>query len=182
MSLSRDTISYVQEHLQGKIESLEAENTRLQAENARLRAQIQAELLDNSDEDSQPHTDLSDSDKRHLRRFRGSDRQAHPPKRPRTETRASIDISRDRQIDSINNGQLESEEEMDQEITVWINQDGRLETDSQVDVQAWSELEEIWADQELAFTSKDPNWASVNLKNKWAQDRIVPTSAELDES
>ncbi|KAH0381021.1 hypothetical protein KCU92_g7236, partial [Aureobasidium melanogenum] len=145
LNSSRNTVTYLQEYFQGKITSLEAENARVQAKYARLQAkytrlhdQRQVEIHQNANEDGQP-------------------RLARPPTRPRTED----------QVSNLTNGnQLDEEEETEAEITVWINLDKNLETDSEVDDQAWRDLKAIWADQVTDLNSKDPNWISLGFTGK----------------
>ncbi|KAG9958980.1 hypothetical protein KCU61_g7906, partial [Aureobasidium melanogenum] len=176
---ARTTIAY----LRVDLSSTQSENARLQAKIAhfqakfaRLRAHLEHELLEDLDEDSQSRPDPSGNEERYARRFRGSDQETQETqsRRPRTETRTSIDVSEDLQTDSPNVSQLDGEHEANKDITVWVNQDGKLETDSQVDDLAWGELEAIWADQVLTFNSKDPNWAFVDLKGKCLKTALFP--------
>ncbi|KAG9567261.1 hypothetical protein KCU71_g2546, partial [Aureobasidium melanogenum] len=138
------TIAY----LRVDLSSTQSENARLQAKIARFQAKfarLRARL---------EHELLEDPDE--------------------DQTRTSIDVSEDLQTDLPNVSQLDGEHEANKDITVWVNQDGKLETDSQVDDLAWGELEAIWADQVLTFNSKDPNWAFVDLKGKCLKTALFP--------
>lgn len=142
--------------LQAEIAHYQAENARFKAKYARLRAQLQAELLEDLDEDEQQ-------------------RSARLLQRRRTEAQTSTHARGGPEINPSNEAELdEDEEEEEAGITVWINQDGDLETDSEVNEQAWNQLEAIWADQVSKFDEKNPNWASVNLKGKCLKTALFP--------
>lgn len=72
----------------------------------------------------------------------------------------------------------DGEEELETSITVRVNQDGKLETDSHVNDQEWYELEAAWAVQVQQFDQKNKNWPSVNLKGKclWSTVISKPTT------
>ncbi|KAG9526479.1 hypothetical protein KCU93_g5535, partial [Aureobasidium melanogenum] len=177
---ARTTIAY----LRVDLSSIQAENTRLQAENARfqakfsrLRAQLEVELLEDHDEDSQPRPDALGDGGRHSRRFRGSHQETRPPKRPRTEPQDDlVDVRREPLTNSVNNGSLDGHEEAD--VKIMVNQDGDLETDAQVDGQAWSELEVAWQVMKRQFDSNSSNWTSIDLKRKcvWGTVVSAPTT------
>ncbi|KAG9605179.1 hypothetical protein KCU77_g1041, partial [Aureobasidium melanogenum] len=123
---ARTTIAYLRVDLsssQAENARLQAETARFQAKFARLRAQLEVELLENSDEDSQPRSNAPGD-------------------------------------------------------TVRVNQDGNLESDSELDVQAWSELEDAWQDMKRQFDSKSSNWTSIDLRSKcvWGTVVSAPTT------
>lgn len=102
----------------------------------------------------------------------------HPPKKPRTQPQDSVNVRRDILDGFANNSPLDEHEEADKKITVRVNQDGELETDSHVDGQAWIEFEEAWQDIKRQFDSKSGNWTSADLKEKcvWGAVVSAPTS------
>ncbi|KAH0347495.1 hypothetical protein KCU83_g6733, partial [Aureobasidium melanogenum] len=188
LSSSRNTITYVQEYLQGELTSLQTEHAHLQAKYARLRAKnacLQAEYVrrqaentrlradvarirtENArlraqlPEDSQPHLSSPTSARRHSMRVRGFDQDA-----ARDDLRVHDDGLPDR------------EGEVEALITVRINQDGKLETDSQVNDHEWHELEAAWAVQVQQFDQKNKDWPSVDLKGKclWSTVISKPTT------
>ncbi|KAH0361195.1 hypothetical protein KCU65_g8877, partial [Aureobasidium melanogenum] len=168
-------------YLRVDLSSSQAENARLQAENGRLQAKharLRAELLEDSDEDSQPRPDALDNGGRHSRRFRDPHQETRPPKRPRTEPRDSVDARRELLTNSADDRSPDGHEVADEKITVRVNQDGELETDSEVDDQAWIELEDTWQDIKQQFDSKPANWTSIDLKEKcvWGAVVSAPTS------
>ncbi|KAH0020150.1 hypothetical protein KCU78_g6558, partial [Aureobasidium melanogenum] len=178
---ARTTIAY----LRVDLSSIQAENTRLQAENARfqakfsrLRAQLEVELLEDHDEDSQPRPNAPGNSGRQLRSFHGFDQETRPPKRPRTENQDPVDTRRELLTNFANNDRLDGHEEADEKIRIRVNQDGNLESDSELDVQAWSELEDAWQDMKRQFDSKSSNWTSIDLKRKcvWGAVVSAPTT------
>lgn len=84
----------------------------------------------------------------------------------------------DLRIHNIHDNQVHDEDEAESKITIWINQDGTLETDSEVNEQEWSELEAAWAVQVQQFDQRNKNWPSVDLKGKclWSTVISKPTT------
>ncbi|KAG9520844.1 hypothetical protein KCV07_g4031, partial [Aureobasidium melanogenum] len=154
------------------------EQQKKMAKFARLQALLEVELLEDPDEDNQPRSNATGDGGRQLRSFRGFDQETRPPKRPRTETQDPVDTRRELLTNFANNDRLDGHEEADEKITVRVNQDGNLESDSEPDVQAWNELEDAWQDMKRQFDSKSSNWTSIGLKRKcvWGAVVSAPTT------
>ncbi|KAG9658692.1 hypothetical protein KCU64_g4356, partial [Aureobasidium melanogenum] len=178
---ARTTIAYLRVDLassQAENAHLQAKTARFQAKFARLRAQLEVELFEDPDEESQPRPNAPGNGGRQLRRFRGSHQETRPPKRPRTETQDPVGARRELLTNSADSDRLDDHEEADEKITVRVNQDGNLESDSELDGQAWSELEDAWQAVKRQFDRKSSSWASIDLKKRcvWSIVVSAPTT------
>ncbi|KAG9599802.1 hypothetical protein KCU77_g3627, partial [Aureobasidium melanogenum] len=131
----------------------------LQAENSRLRAQTRVQYP----EDGQPFQSSSANPRTHSMRIRGLGPGA---------VRGNLVTY------NINGSQHHEEDEAGSKITICINQNGKLQTDSQVDQQEWYEFEAAWAVQVQQFDQKNKDWPLVDLKGKclWSTVISKPTT------
>ncbi|KAG9754274.1 hypothetical protein KCU73_g5693, partial [Aureobasidium melanogenum] len=192
LSSSRNTITYVQEYLQGELTSLQNEHARLQAKYVRLRAKnarIQAEDARRQADNTRLRADVSRIRtenarlRAQLRVELLEDSQPHlsSPANARRHSMRVRGFDQDAAREDLrvhNDGLPDAEGEVEAFITVRISQDGKLETDSQANDQEWHELEAAWAVQVRQFDQKNKDWPSVDLKGKclWSSVISKPTA------